>query len=147
MAVTAKTEFDLDATPEVIMEILLDVPALPEWSGPHKEAEVLTTHDDGSPARARMVVSAVGVSDEQTVDYTWTENTCTWDLVESNQLKEQHGVYTITENGSGGSHVAFELTIDLKIKMPGLLIKQGQKKAVDTARKGLAAEVERRAAS
>ncbi|GAA1482250.1 SRPBCC family protein [Gordonia sinesedis] len=144
MAVTAKTEFDVDAPPSVVMEVLLDVESLPEWSGPHKEATVETTHDDGTPDRVTVKVNALGLNDEQTIDYTWTDNTCTWDLVESGTLAAQHGVYTVTESGTG-AHVEFELTIDLKIKLPGLIVKRGQKIAVDTARKGLTAEVERRA--
>lgn len=146
MAVSAKTEFDIAAPPSVVMEVLMDVESLPEWSGPHKEAEILTEHEDGSPDQVRVVVNAVGVSDEQKLAYTWTENTCTWDLIEANQLSAQHGVYTITPNADGGSHVDFSLDIDLKIKLPGLIVKRGQKMAVDTARKGLIAEVERRVA-
>ena len=33
MPVNAKTEFDIDAPPAVVMEILMDVEALPQWSG------------------------------------------------------------------------------------------------------------------
>ena len=143
MAVTATTEFDIDAPPSVIMEILLDVEALPEWSGPHKSAKILTEHEDGSPARVEASVTAVGITDDQVLDYTWTENTCSWSLVESSQLAQQEGRYTVTPKGDG-SHVSFELTVDLKIKMPGLIVKRGQKVAVDTAKKGLTEEAKRR---
>lgn len=146
MAVTAKTEFDVAAPPSVVMEVLMDVEALPEWSGPHKEAVIISEHEDGTPNEVRVVVTAVGVSDEQTLNYSWTDNTCTWDLVEAKQLSHQHGVYTVTPKGDEGSHVEFVLDIDLKIKMPGMLVKRGQKMAVDTAKKGLTAEAERRAA-
>ncbi|MEE3849847.1 SRPBCC family protein [Gordonia sp. LSe1-13] len=145
MAVSAKTEFDVAAPPSVVMEVLMDVASLPEWSGPHKEAEVLSEHDDGAPQKVRVVVTAAGISDEQTLAYTWTENSCTWDLIEANQLSEQHGVYVVTPTDDG-SHVEFTLEVELKIKMPGLIVKRAQKMAVDTARKGLTAEVERRAA-
>ncbi|MFW0794139.1 SRPBCC family protein [Gordonia sp. CPCC 205515] len=147
MAVSAKTEFDVAAPPSVVMEVLLDVESLPEWSGPHKQAEILSTHEDGSPNEVHVVVNAVGVSDEQTLNYSWTENTCTWDLIEAKQLSHQHGVYTVTPNDDGGAHIEFVLDVDLKIKMPGMLVKRGQKMAVDTAKKGLTAESERRAKS
>ena len=125
------------------MEILLDVEALPEWSGPHKSAKILSEYDDGSPQRVACAVTAVGITDEQVLDYTWTENSCEWNLVESSQLSQQHGKYTVTPKGDG-SHVVFELSVDLKIKMPGLIVKRGQKIAVDTAKKGLTEEAKRR---
>ncbi|NDK89982.1 SRPBCC family protein [Gordonia desulfuricans] len=144
MAVNAKTEFDVAAPPSVVMEVLMDVEALPDWSSAHKAAKIVSEHEDGTPDQVSMTVSAVGVNDDQTVSYVWTDNTCTWDLVESKMLASQHGVYTVTPNGDG-SHVDFELEIDLKVKLPGMLIKRGQKTAVETAKKGLTAECERRA--
>lgn len=144
MAVTANTEFDIAAPPSVVMEVLMDVESLPDWSAPHKAASIVTKHDDGTPDQVSMTVSAVGVNDDQTVAYVWTDNTCTWDLVDSKMLSQQHGVYTVTPKGDG-SHVVFELVIDLKVKLPGLIVKRGQKTAVETAKKGLTAESERRA--
>lgn len=126
------------------MEVLLDIPSLPAWSDAHKEAAVLSTHEDGTPERVRIKVSSVGITDEQTLEYTWTDDRCSWTLIESGQLAEQQGSYTVTPKGDG-SHVVFELTVDLKIKLPGFLVKKGQKMAVETAKKGLTAEAERRA--
>ncbi|ALG83589.1 SRPBCC family protein [Gordonia phthalatica] len=143
MAVSASTEFDLNAPASLVMEILLDVESLPEWSGPHKSAKILTTDADGRPDRVELSVSAVGMTDNQTLDYTWTDTTCAWTLVESSQLSEQSGVYTLTDNGAT-THVKFDLSVELKIKLPGLLVKRAQKIAVDTAKKGLTDEVKRR---
>jgi len=127
------------------MEVLMDIESLPDWSGPHREAEILTEHEDGTPDTVRMVVTAAGISDEQRCNYEWTDTTCEWHLIESNQLSQQHGKYTVTENGDG-AHVEFVLEVDLKIKLPGLIVKRAQKMAVDTAKKGLTAEAQRRAA-
>ncbi|MET9200590.1 SRPBCC family protein [Gordonia sp. NPDC003585] len=145
MAVSAKIEFDVAAPPSVVMEVLMDIESLPDWSGPHREAEILTEHEDGTPDTVRMVVTAAGISDEQRCNYEWTDTTCEWHLIESNQLSQQHGKYTVTENGDG-AHVEFVLEVDLKIKLPGLIVKRAQKMAVDTAKKGLTAEAQRRAA-
>ncbi|MCH5644025.1 SRPBCC family protein [Gordonia sp. ABSL49_1] len=145
MAVSAKIEFDVAAPPSVVMEVLMDIESLPDWSGPHREAEILTEHEDGTPDTVRMVVTAAGISDEQRCNYEWTDTTCEWHLIESNQLSQQHGKYTVTENGDG-AHVEFILEVDLKIKLPGLIVKRAQKMAVDTAKKGLTAEAQRRAA-
>lgn len=144
MAVSANIEFDVAAPVSVVMEVLMDIESLPEWSGPHKEAEILTEHPDGTPEKVRMVVTAGGISDEQTCTYSWTDTTCEWHLLESKQLNEQRGKYVVTPTDSG-SHVRFDLAVDLKIKLPGLIVKRAQKIAVDTARKGLTDEVAKRA--
>jgi hypothetical protein len=143
MPVNAKTEFDIDAPPAVIMEILLDVESLPDWSGPLKKAEILSEHADGSPEKVKLELQALGMTDHQLLNYSWTENTCTWDLIEADQLSHQHGQYTVTPQGDG-SHIEFELEVDLKIKLPGLLVKQAQKTALNTAQKGLKEEAKRR---
>ncbi|GAB08212.1 hypothetical protein GOARA_005_00070 [Gordonia araii NBRC 100433] len=146
MAVSASTQFDIAAPPSVVMEVLQDVESLPEWSGPHKSAEILEEYDDGLPKLVKVKVSVGPITDEQTLSYQWTDNTCTWDLVEGTQLSKQHGVYTISETDKG-AHVEFTLEVDLKVKLPGLIVKQGQKTAVDTAKKGLTKEVLKRAAA
>ncbi|MDS1115483.1 SRPBCC family protein [Gordonia westfalica] len=145
MAVSANIEFHVAAPMSVVMEVLMDIESLPDWSGPHKEAEIIDEYDDGTPKTVRMVVTAAGISDEQTCTYEWTDTTCEWHLVKSNQLSEQHGKYTVTATDAGAS-VHFDLAVDLKIKLPGLIVKRAQKMAVDTARKGLTAEAEKRAA-
>ncbi|MBT0566981.1 SRPBCC family protein [Williamsia sp. CHRR-6] len=143
MPVKATTEFDVDAPPSVIMEILLDVDALPEWSGPHKSASVLESHPDGKPFKVALEVNMAGINDREVLEYQWTDTGCSWNLLESSQLNSQVGSYTISET-SKGSRVVFELEADLKIKLPGLIVKQAQKIAVDTAKKGLIAEAKRR---
>ena len=144
MAVSAKTEFDIAAPLSVVMEVLMDIESLPEWSGPHKAAQIVSTHDDGTPDEVSMTVNAAGINDDQSVNYSWTDTTCEWTLIKSTTLSEQQGKYTLTDNGDS-TQVEFELLVDLKIKLPGLIVKRGQKVAVDTARKGLTAEAERRA--
>lgn len=146
MTVSAKTDFEIEATPDAVMGVLLDVESLPEWSDPHKSVEVLERDDDSRPSLVRIEVSMIGLSDQQTLRYSWTDNSCEWELVESKILDTQHGRYEVTPSGDG-SHVEFTLEIDLKIKVPGLVVKRGQKIAVDTAAKGLTKEVQRRTAA
>ncbi|WP_448222047.1 SRPBCC family protein [Gordonia iterans] len=146
MAVSVSNEFDIYAPASVVMEVLQDIPSLPDWSSAHSAAEVLTTHDDGTPDKVKVSVGMLGINDTQELAYTWTENVCSWTLLESSQLAEQQGSYTLTSTGDDSTHVVFTLEVDLKIKLPGFLVKKGQKAAAETAKKGLTAEAERRAA-
>ncbi|MFC7450053.1 SRPBCC family protein [Rhodococcus daqingensis] len=142
MAVSGNKEFHIKADPAKVMEAIVAVERVPEWSSSHKSVIVESTHPDGRPLRVRMKVSVLGVNDEQVVDYLWDGNEkVTWSLVESTQQKTQDGSYTLTPNGDG-TDVQFDLTVDLKIPMPGFLVKKGQKIALETASKGLTKFVE-----
>lgn len=137
MAVSGSIEFDVQAPPEKVMEVIADVESLPLWSSSHRKVEVRSRHDDGRPARVWMAISTMGVSDEQLVDYTFEDNVVRWELVEpSNQQKTQTGSYVLKPSAKGTS-VTFDLAVDLKIPMPGFLVKRGQKMALETASKGL----------
>ncbi|WP_297793689.1 SRPBCC family protein, partial [Mycobacterium sp.] len=49
MAVQASSEIVIDAPPEVIMEALADMDAVPSWSSVHKRVEVVDKYPDGRP--------------------------------------------------------------------------------------------------
>lgn len=142
--VSSSTQFEIKATPEQVMAAVVAVEDLPLWSSAHRDVTVETRHDDGRPHRVRMTVGMLGISDTQVVDYTWEgDNVVRWSLVESSQQKSQDGSYTLSPS-AGGTKVEFTLTVELKIPMPGFMVKKGQKAAVETASKGLSKFVEGR---
>lgn len=142
MAVSGEKEFEIKADPATVMAAIAAVERLPEWSGPHKSVEVLSTHDDGRPKQIRMSVSILGINDNQIVEYTFSgDDQVSWTLVESDQQNSQQGSYTLSPSGSG-TKVRFELTIDPKVPLPGFLVKKAQKSALETASKGLTKFVE-----
>ncbi|MBP1158305.1 uncharacterized protein YndB with AHSA1/START domain [Rhodococcus sp. PvR044] len=142
MAVSGNKEFHIKADPAKVMEAIVAVERVPEWSSSHKSVIVESTHPDGRPLRVRMKVSVLGVNDEQVVDYQWVgDEKVSWSLVESDQQKTQDGSYTLVADGDG-TNVTFDLTVDLKIPMPGFIVKRGQKIALETASKGLTKFVE-----
>lgn len=143
MPVSGSIEFDVKASPEKVMETIADVESLPLWSSSHRKVEVKSRHDDGRPHRVWMAISTMGVTDEQLVDYTFEDHAVRWRLVEpSNQQKDQSGAYILQAVGDG-TRVKFDLTVDLKIPMPGFLVKRGQKMALETASKGLKKYIEK----
>ncbi len=137
MATHGRAEIEIKATPAEVMDTLAAIEDMPKWSGPHKSATVESRFEDGRPKRVRMVISVVGVTDEQLVDYTWDgDSSVKWSLVESTQQKVQDGGYILTPTANG-TKVEFDLTIDLKIPLPGFLVKKAQKSGIDVATKGL----------
>ncbi len=144
MAVSGSTEFDVDASPEEVMDAVASVENLPDRSPSHKSAEVETRHEDGRPNRVRAEVSAAGFNDTEVTDYTWDEpRSVTWTLAESSVQSEQVGTYTLTPTDSG-THIKLDLEIGVKIPMPGFILKRVLKGALDTGSKGFKKYVESR---
>jgi len=144
MAVSGSTEFDVDASPEQVMDDVAAIEDLPKRSGPHQSAEVETRYDDGRPKRVRAKVSAAGFKDEEVTDYTWDGlNSVSWTLAESSVQSKQVGTYTLTQTDSG-THIRLDLEIGVKVPMPGFVLKRVLKSALDTGSKDFKKYVESR---
>ena len=138
---TVTAEFDVRATPAEILDVIADLPHYPQWSSVHRRASVESSAE-GRPARATMLVTAAGLSDQQTLDYTWSDHGVTWTLVKSGQQKHQRGSYAISPGPGENSHVRYDLTIDPLVPMPGIIVRQVMKKAVKAATDGLKQRIE-----
>lgn len=139
---TVSATIDIAATPAQVLDVIADLPSYPEWSAVHKRTSVDEEFPDGRPKRVTMGVAAVGLTDTQVLNYTWTKSSVSWTLAKSTlQQKDQSGSYTITK-GTGVSHVLYELRIDPAIPLPGLIVRQVMRKAVTAATEGLKQRVE-----
>jgi ribosome-associated toxin RatA of RatAB toxin-antitoxin module len=140
MATSDSREVVIEATPQEILDVIADVESTPTWSPQYRSAEVLEAYDDGRPKRVRMKVKSAGISDEQVVEYTWTDNRASWTLVKAGQLKAQDASYTLTPDGDK-TKVKFDITIDLSVPLPGFVLRRVMKGAMETATDGLRKQV------
>jgi ribosome-associated toxin RatA of RatAB toxin-antitoxin module len=136
MAVTESRELVIEATPDEIVDVLLDLESFPEWSSPHKSVEILERDDQGHPSKSRQVVKVVGITDEQVLAHSVYDDGVGWELVSSRQQRAQAGRYTLTPDGDS-TRVHFELMVDPTIPLPGFLIRQGAKSVMEALTKGL----------
>ena len=144
MSVSVQSVIDIEAGIPEIMEVMADVKSLVDWSDAHREVEIREADADGWPIVVWEKISQYGVSDEMVVRYEWYDGEVSWSLVESGTLNVQNARYQLTDNGDGTTHVIFDLEVDLKIKLPGMVVKKAQKHIADVATKGLRKEVLRR---
>jgi ribosome-associated toxin RatA of RatAB toxin-antitoxin module len=140
MAVSDSREVVIEATPAQILDVIADVESTPSWSSQYQSAEVLEAHADGRPRRVKMKVKAAGLTDEQVVDYTWTDSSASWTLVSAGQLKSQDATYTLTPDGAK-TKVRFAITVDPSVPLPGFVLKRAMKGAMETATDGLRKQV------
>jgi ribosome-associated toxin RatA of RatAB toxin-antitoxin module len=142
MGMNTRGEIEIQADPTAILAIIADFPTYPEWSSAHKKASVEETDVEGRPVLVRMVMSMVGITDEQLVEYTWTDQErVSWTLVESTQQRSQEGSYDLVPTAVG-TNVIFEVDVEIKIPVPGFLLNRAKKSALETATKGLKKRVE-----
>ncbi|ALI24964.1 MULTISPECIES: SRPBCC family protein [Mycolicibacterium] len=140
MATSDSREVVIEATPQEILDVVADVEATPTWSPQYQRAEILESYDDGRPKQVKMTVKAAGLTDEQVIEYTWSENKVSWTLVSAGQLKAQDASYTLTPDGDK-TKVRFDITIDLSVPLPGFILKRTMKGGVETATEGLRKQV------
>ncbi len=140
MAISDSREVVIEATPEEILDVIADVETAPEWSSQHQGAEILDTDDNGRPGRVRIKLKTMGISDEQVVQYSWTDDTAGWTLISSGQLKAQDAKYTLTPDGDK-TRVKFEITVDPAVPIPGFVLKRAMKGGLESATDGLRKQV------
>jgi hypothetical protein len=57
-------------------------------------------------------------------------------------LKAMDGAYVLTDRGDGTTDVVYQLAVDIKMPMLGMIKRKAEKVIIDTALKGLKARVE-----
>jgi ribosome-associated toxin RatA of RatAB toxin-antitoxin module len=140
MATSDSREVVIEATPEEILDVIADVEATPTWSPQYQQSEVLERYPDGRPKQAKMTVKAAGITDEQVIEYTWTDDSVTWTLLSSSSMKAQDAGYTLTPDGEK-TKVRFDMKIDLTVPLPGFIVKRTLKGGMETATDGLRKQV------
>jgi ribosome-associated toxin RatA of RatAB toxin-antitoxin module len=140
MATSDSREVVIEATPEEILDVIADVEATPSWSPQYQKAEILDSYPDGRPKQVKMTIKAAGLTDEQVIEYTWTDDKVSWTLVSAGQLKAQDASYTLTPDGEK-TKVKFDMAIDLSVPLPGFILKRTMKGGMETATDGLRKQV------
>ncbi|MEU0932064.1 MULTISPECIES: SRPBCC family protein [unclassified Embleya] len=143
MAERTSSTITIDATPAEVMAVIAGFEGYPEWTGEVKETEVLEVDDAiGRAVRVRFKLDAGVISDEHVLGYTWDgDREVRWTLVTSQMLKALDGRYALSPI-SGGTDVTYELTVDVKIPMLGMLKRKAEKVIIDRALTGLKKRVE-----
>lgn len=146
MADRTESSTVVDAPPRAVLDVVADFEKYPQWTGAVKEVEILQRYPDGTGKRVRFVLDAGAIRDTYVLDYTWDvdgsgQGTLGWTLVESTVLRALEGAYTMTAAGPG-TQVRYELSVDLRIPMLGMLRRKAERAIIDTALTELKKRVE-----
>lgn len=144
MAERTSASIVVDAPPAQVMAVIADLPAYPQWSDGIVSVKLLSIYeDDRRPADARFRIEAGPVKDTYELEYDWEgDRKVTWHLTKGDMLTAMDGQYLLTDNGNGTTTVAYELSVDVRIPMIGMIKRKAERTIVDTALKGLKKRVE-----
>lgn len=120
------------------MTVIADFPAYPQWASAVRAAEVIAHDSEGRPSRVRFRLDAGMVKDSYVLGYQWDgEAGVHWHLAEPGTvISAMDGSYLLGER-DGGTEVTYQLTVDVRIPMLGMLKRKAEKIIIDTALMGL----------
>lgn len=144
MADRTSSSITIKAAKADIMAVIADLEAYPDWASGIREFTVQETGPDGRALRGRLTFDGGPFSDTVGLAYTWDgDDRVSWELVEKGAVVTGlHGTYSLAEAG-GATEVTYELAVDVRVPMIGMVKRKGEKRIIDSALKGLKRRVER----
>lgn len=126
-----------------VMAVIADFGAYPEWATGVRSTEVLSQGDDGRASTVRFRLDAGVVKDSYVLGYDWDDDTrVRWNLAEAgSMISEMSGAYELADR-QDGTEVTYELAVVIRLPMPGIVKRRGERILIDTALKGLKSRAE-----
>ncbi len=127
------------------MAVIADFASYPEWATGVRSAEVVASDGDGRASLVRFHLDAGVIKDSYVLSYDWDADAdagVRWDLAEPGSvITALSGGYLLAD-ANGGTEVTYDLAVDVRIPMLGLLKRRAEKTIIDTALKGLRGRAE-----
>lgn len=145
MADSATQTMEIAASPERILEVLLDFDAYPAWARDLKGVTVESRDDQGRGAVVTFRAAAMGRSTSYTLRYDHGDDgRLSWDLLRGDIMRRLDGSYLLEPvNGSPDrTKVTYHLDVDLIVPLPGFVKRRAESKIIHTALRELRAHVE-----
>lgn len=139
MADKTSSSLTIDVPRPVIMAVIADFPAYPQWASAVRAAEIVQAGADGRPAQVRFTLDAGIIRDKYVLGYTWQgDQGVRWVLAErGSMISDMTGAYLLADDPGGGTKVTYELAVGLAVPMLGVMKRRAEKMIIDTALKGL----------
>lgn len=145
MAEQTEGSITIKAPAAEVMEVIEDYESYPEWND-LRSAEILKKDSKGRGSEVAFEVKAPMLGEvKYTLQYSYKagDGGVSWTTKEiEGGIKDIRGEYELVELDEDETKVTYRMSIELGIKVPGFLRKQGEKQIVDGALKGLKKRVE-----
>ena len=125
----------IDAAPDRVFDVAIDIDKYPEWARDVKEAVVAERDDAGRPLRVAFRAAAMGHSARYVLRYDYGDAPLRmgWVLEEGDIVRRLDGEYVFEDVGDGGTEVTYKLVVELAVPLPGFIKRRAESKIMTTA--------------
>lgn len=136
MAETATEIITIDATPDAVWDVAVDLPRYPEWARDIKAVTIHETDDQGRPSEVEFRASALGRSTHYTLQYRYEDEPrqLCWSMIRGDIQRSIDGAFTFIPTGDGKTEVRYDLAIDLVVPLPGFVKRRAEVRILNTVR-------------
>jgi uncharacterized membrane protein len=147
MAEQATQTMEIAASPEEILEVLLDFDAYPTWARDLKGVTVDSRDAAGRAKEVTFRAAAMGRSTSYTLHYHYDDepHRMSWELVRGDIMRDILGSYLLepADGADDRTNVTYDLTVDLVVPLPGFVKRRAEARVINTALRELRDRLER----
>jgi ribosome-associated toxin RatA of RatAB toxin-antitoxin module len=131
------------ATPEQCFEILTDFERYPEWSADIKSVQVVEKDEQGRGTKVAFRAAAFGRSTSLVLayDYANAPDVLSWSQLKGDLTRRYDGRYSFEPAGEE-TEVTYQLTVELKVPLPGFVKRRAEGRVMTGALRELKARAE-----
>jgi ribosome-associated toxin RatA of RatAB toxin-antitoxin module len=131
------------ATPQHCFDALISYEEYPEWSADIKAVTVLERDDLGRATKVAFRAAAFGRTTSLTLGYDYSQAPLrlSWVQEDGDLTRCYDGIYTFEPSGDE-TEVTYQLTVELKVPLPGFVRRRAESRIVNGALRELKARVE-----
>jgi hypothetical protein len=146
MAEQATQTMEIAASPERILEVLLDFDAYPTWARDLKGVSVEARDERGRANEVTFRAAAMGRSTSYTLHYHYDDqpHRMSWELVRGDIMRDILGSYLLepVPGETGRTNVTYDLRVDLVVPLPGFVKRRAEARIINTALRQLRQRLE-----
>jgi uncharacterized membrane protein len=136
MAETATEIITIDATPDAVWSVAVDLMRYPEWARDIKDVKIHQTDHEGRPSEVEFRASALGRSTHYTLQYRYDDDPrlLGWSMIRGDIQRSIDGAFTFIPTADGKTEVRYDLAIDLVVPLPGFVKRRAEVRILNTVR-------------
>ena len=136
MAETATEIITIDAAPDAVWAIAIDLERYPDWARDIKAVTIHEKDETGRPSQVEFRTSALGRSTHYTLQYRYNEQPkqLGWSMIRGDIQRSIDGAFTFIPTPDGKTEVRYDLAIDLVVPLPGFVKRRAEVRILNTVR-------------
>lgn len=134
----------IGGTREHCIDVLTSFEHYPDWAADIKAVAIDERDEAGRPTRVTFRAAAFGRSTAYTLLYELDDLPAelSWVQVEGDLTRRLDGSYRLVPAGDDSTEITYQLTVDLKVPLPGFIKRRAEGRIMGTALRELKARVE-----